>query len=188
MTHDPYDLIIKHGKVVDGSGLPAFTADVAIRDGRIAKVGRVEGSARRTIDASGKVVDLGGAFSEEGFNWRPAEGVRSVREVLLHTASANFFLGSVLGAKIPDDVNPRELENTVEGKDEVLEVLKRSIDFASAAVKELPEEELATEVDLFGRKAPKMMAVMIIGAHANEHLGQLIAYARTNRIVPPWSR
>lgn len=54
-----YDLIIKHGKVVDGSGLPAFTADVAVRDGRIVKLGHVDGPARRTLDAAGKVVAPG---------------------------------------------------------------------------------------------------------------------------------
>lgn len=54
-----YDLIIKHGKVVDGSGLPAFTADVAIRNGRIVKLGHVDGPAQRTIDATGKVVAPG---------------------------------------------------------------------------------------------------------------------------------
>ena len=54
-----YDLIIKRGKVVDGSGLPAFTADVAVRDGRIAKIGHVDAPAKQTVDAAGKVVAPG---------------------------------------------------------------------------------------------------------------------------------
>ncbi|MEQ8857155.1 MAG: amidohydrolase family protein [Pseudomonadales bacterium] len=54
-----YDLIIKNGRVVDGTGLPAFVADVAIVDGRIARVGHVDAPARRTVDAGGRVVAPG---------------------------------------------------------------------------------------------------------------------------------
>ncbi|HEY5645406.1 MAG TPA: amidohydrolase family protein [Pseudomonadales bacterium] len=56
---DMYDLIISNGLVVDGSGLPAYTADVAIKDGRIAMLGRVEGDAERVVDATGRVVTPG---------------------------------------------------------------------------------------------------------------------------------
>ncbi|KPP95089.1 amidohydrolase family protein [Erythrobacter sp. HL-111] len=54
-----YDLIIRGGTIVDGSGAEAFTGDVAVKDGLIAAVGRIEGSARREIDASGKIVAPG---------------------------------------------------------------------------------------------------------------------------------
>ncbi|MGE0624318.1 MAG: amidohydrolase family protein [Pseudomonadales bacterium] len=54
-----YDLIIRNGRVVDGTGLPAYTADVAVTDGRIARIGRVDGEARRVIDAGGRVVTPG---------------------------------------------------------------------------------------------------------------------------------
>src|SRR5918911_2222570 len=55
----PYDLLIKGGRIVDGSGLPGFQGDVAVQDGRIAAVGRVDGAARRTLDADGLVVAPG---------------------------------------------------------------------------------------------------------------------------------
>jgi N-acyl-D-amino-acid deacylase len=48
-----YDLKITGGTLVDGTGRPAFTGDIAIEDGRIAAVGEASGPARRTIDASG---------------------------------------------------------------------------------------------------------------------------------------
>ncbi|MEJ2089145.1 MAG: amidohydrolase family protein, partial [Gammaproteobacteria bacterium] len=54
-----YELIIKNGRIVDGSGMPAFTADVAIAGGRVAKIGRIDGDAERTIDAGGRVVAPG---------------------------------------------------------------------------------------------------------------------------------
>ena len=55
-----YDLLIKNGRVVDGSGEPAFNADVAIKDGRIVGVGKANGAAaERTIDAAGRVVAPG---------------------------------------------------------------------------------------------------------------------------------
>lgn len=51
-----YDLVLRGGSVLDGTGSPAQTADVAITDGRIVAVGRTDGSARRTVDVSGAVV------------------------------------------------------------------------------------------------------------------------------------
>src|SRR5262244_4337055 len=54
-----YDLVVRSGTVVDGTGLPGYTADVAVRDGRIAAIGRVEGEARRIVDADGLVVAPG---------------------------------------------------------------------------------------------------------------------------------
>lgn len=54
-----YDLVIRNGRVVDGSGMPAFNADVAVKDGRIARIGRVDQAGNHEIDAAGKVVAPG---------------------------------------------------------------------------------------------------------------------------------
>jgi N-acyl-D-aspartate/D-glutamate deacylase len=54
-----YDLVIRGGRVVDGTGMPGFAADVAIRGGRIARIGRVTDGARRVLDADGAVVAPG---------------------------------------------------------------------------------------------------------------------------------
>src|ERR1700751_3448490 len=54
-----YDLLIRNGRVVDGSGMPSFRGDVAVKDGKIAEIGKLSGPADRTIDAEGRVVAPG---------------------------------------------------------------------------------------------------------------------------------
>jgi len=55
----PYDLVIKNGTVIDGSGLPRYRADVAVHHGRVAAIGRIREAAREVIDADGQVVTPG---------------------------------------------------------------------------------------------------------------------------------
>ena len=59
MPDSTYDLLIEGGQIIDGTGSPRYAADLAVRDGRIAAIGRVDGTARRTIDATGRVVTPG---------------------------------------------------------------------------------------------------------------------------------
>src|SRR6266567_1017115 len=54
-----YDLLIRNGRIVDGSGMPAFRGDVAVKDGKIVEIGKLSGPAERTIDADGRVVAPG---------------------------------------------------------------------------------------------------------------------------------
>ncbi len=135
-----------------------------------------------------KLISLAEEFSEEGFEWRPAEGIRSVRESVLHVASANYFIGSRLGKEMPEGLNPRKFEEMYTSQDEAVAALKKSIDFVKSAVGSLDDAALAESVKLFGRDFNKMGAVLVVGGHAYEHLGQLIAYARSSGVVPPWSQ
>lgn len=48
-----YDLLVQNGRIVDGSGMPAFMGDVAVRNGKIVEVGKLSGQATRTIDVAG---------------------------------------------------------------------------------------------------------------------------------------
>jgi N-acyl-D-aspartate/D-glutamate deacylase len=54
-----YDLLVKNGRVIDGSGMPAFFGDVAVKNGKIAEIGKLSGSATRVIDAEGMVISPG---------------------------------------------------------------------------------------------------------------------------------
>lgn len=61
-------------------------------------------------DSADKVISLAGEFPEDLFDWRPGEGVRSVQEVFAHIASANYFIPTMIGAEIPEGVDPRQFE------------------------------------------------------------------------------
>ena len=55
----PYDLLIKNGTIIDGSGMPRYRADVGVTQGRIANIGKIRESAQEVIDAEGQIVAPG---------------------------------------------------------------------------------------------------------------------------------
>lgn len=137
---------------------------------------------------SGHVMKLAEAIPADKYAWKPQKGVRSVAQVCAHITSANYFFASRLGAKIPEDVNMETLETELKTKDAIAAELKRSYDLVLSAVKNTPDASLANKVEFpFPGDFTTMSTILIILAHSNEHLGQLIAYARMNNITPPWS-
>ncbi len=135
-----------------------------------------------------QLIALAEATPAEKFAWRPAPGVRSTSEVYMHIAAANFYLLSVTGSKMPAGIKPDEMEKTVTAKAEVIDWLKRSLDAVKTARASLKPGDLERSVKIFGRDAHVDGMYLRIIVHANEHMGQLIAYARMNGIVPPWSK
>lgn len=136
---------------------------------------------------SRQLVALAEAIPAEKFAWRPAAGVRSTSEVVMHAAMANFYLLSVTGPKMPPDLNSQDLEKTVTAKADVIAWLQRSLDAVKTAHAAVKSADLARKVKVNGRDATVDGMYLRIIVHANEHMGQLIAYARMNGIVPPWS-
>ncbi len=136
---------------------------------------------------SRQLVALAEAIPSEKFAWRPAPGVRSTGEVLMHIAITNFYLLSVTGPKMPADLKSAEMEKTVTAKAEVIGWLKRSLDAVRSAHAGLTSSDLQRTVKINNRGATVDGMYLRIIVHANEHMGQLIAYARMNGIVPPWS-
>jgi uncharacterized damage-inducible protein DinB len=133
-----------------------------------------------------KLVDLATAMPAEKYGWRPAPGVRSVSEVYMHVVGANYLLPSFLGAKLPEGFD-REMEKSVTDKAKVIEWLKKSIENAKAAVLSASDADLDKKVKAFGREMTERRVLMIVQTHMHEHLGQSIAYARSNGVTPPWS-
>ena len=136
---------------------------------------------------SKQLIDLAEAIPAEKFAWRPGAGVRSVSEVYMHIALANFYLLSVTGPKMPADIKSPDMEKTVTAKPEVIEWLKRSLEAVKSAHATVKPADLQRKVKVSGRDATVDGMYLRIIVHANEHMGQLIAYARMNGIVPPWS-
>jgi uncharacterized damage-inducible protein DinB len=136
---------------------------------------------------SRQLVALAEATPAEKFTWRPAPGVRSVSEVYMHIAIANFWLLNVTGPKMPEGVKA-DTEKTVTDKAEVIGWLKRSLDAVKAAHAPLTSADLQRKVKVMNRDATVDGMYLRIIVHANEHMGQLIAYARMSGVVPPWSK
>jgi uncharacterized damage-inducible protein DinB len=139
------------------------------------------------VHVSKQLIALAQAFPPEKLAWRPAPGVRSASEVLMHIAIANFYLLSVTGPKMPNDLTSASQEKTVTDKTEVIGWLTRSLDAVKKAHAGIRPAELHRKVKVQGRDATVEGMYLRIIVHTNEHMGQLIAYARTNGIVPPWS-
>lgn len=138
--------------------------------------------------AAGHVMDLAKAIPAEKYSYTPQQGVRTVADVFAHIVSANYFFASKLGAKIPADVKMETIEKDLKAKDAIEKELKRSYDLIIDAIKNTKDASLATKVEFpFPGEYTNMSAILISLSHSNEHLGQLIAYARMNGIAPPWS-
>ena len=137
---------------------------------------------------SQQLIALAEAISADKYTWRPAPGVRSVSEVFMHVALANFYLLSVTGPKLPADMKSDDMERTVTSKTDVIAFLKRSLDAVKTAHAQLRPGDLERKVVIEGKTVPVDGMYLRIIVHDNEHMGQLIAYARMNGIVPPWSK
>jgi uncharacterized damage-inducible protein DinB len=135
---------------------------------------------------SRQLIALAEATPPEKFSWRPAPGVRSIGEVYMHIAVANFYLVSVTGAKEP--AVTADLEKTVTAKADVIEWLRRSLDAVKTARAQLKPGDLQRKVKIEGKTVTVDGMYLRIIVHANEHMGQSVAYARMNGIVPPWSK
>jgi len=136
---------------------------------------------------SRQLVELAESTPADKFAWRPAPGVRSTSEVYMHIAQANFYLLSVTGPAMPSDAESDSLEKTVTLKADVIAFLKRSLDAVKTARAQLKPGELQRKVKIEGKEVTVDGMYLRILVHDNEHMGQLIAYARMTGVVPPWS-
>jgi uncharacterized damage-inducible protein DinB len=133
-----------------------------------------------------KLTDLADAIPQEIYSWRPGEGVRSISEAYVHIAGANFMFPKFFGTK-PQEGLEKDMEKTVTDKGKVIAILKQSFIYLHDAVAGLSDTDLDKVVTMFGQKTTVRNVLFTTAVHMHEHLGQSIAYARMNEIVPPWT-
>jgi uncharacterized damage-inducible protein DinB len=143
-----------------------------------------------------KLLGLAEAIPEAKHAWRPAEGVRSTSEVLVHVAADNWFLPTAAGVAAPEETGIRAGEYpTVQAyearsmsKSEAVQVVRDSFAHLRAAMEAADDAFLSGTLNLFGSEMTGLDLWVLTTTHLHEHLGQLIAYARSNDVAPPWSR
>ena len=116
-----------------------------------------------------------------------AAGVRSVCEVFLHMAGANYLFSAPLGAATPAGVDVRNIETGPAGRDGVVSTVRASFAHMRGAVLATSDADAGAPVSLFGMSMTRRGIFLFAAEHMGEHLGQAIAYARSNAVVPPWS-
>ena len=139
----------------------------------------------------GKFVGLAQAFPPDKYTWRPMDGVRSVSEVLMLIAAEGYaFVPSSFGAKAADLGGREKMAelSKVSDKAAVLDHLNKAFAHAKRELESVDPSALAARRKVMGRDMSSLEAALAIGGDMHEHLGQLIAYARANHIVPPWSK
>ncbi len=145
--------------------------------------GQFESSAR-------KLVALAEAMPAEAYQWQPMDGVASVASVYLHIARYNYYYPEI-ALDVASPMGRAEYdrwEDEVGEKTEVLQLLAASMDHVRDVVAAMSEADLGEQTRLYGRDVGQWAVLLQLVTHMNEHLGQSIAYARMNGVVPPWSR
>ena len=118
------------------------------------------------------------------YDWKPGQGVRSVSDVFNLIVKENGVLAGVLSGTPNAGASPAPITDP----EKLQEALKASYVDLQKAITGLSDNDLQAHVKLFGRDMTKQGALMLILEDQHEHLGQSIAYARTNGVVPPWSK
>jgi hypothetical protein len=144
-------------------------------------------------DVEKKVLDLAQAMPESAWAWRPMDGVRSTGEVVQHIAADNYFMPALMEIPAPKETGitsdyptAAAWEKRPMDKSAAIAELQKSFAFLRTSMKGATDAQLAKG---YGRRKTSGRALWISTlTHLHEHLGQLIAYARANKVVPPWSK
>lgn len=148
-----------------------------------------------TAEVEKKVLALANAMPESVYAWRPGAGVRSAGEVFQHIAADNYFLPALLDIPAPAETGitkefktAQAFEKRPRDKAAVIAELTKSFAFLRTSMSGTTDAQLGKPIDLFGQKATTRGLWITTATHLHEHLGQLIAYARSNQLTPPWSK
>jgi uncharacterized damage-inducible protein DinB len=130
---------------------------------------------------------LAEAVPADKYSWRPAEGVRSIGEVYAHIVAANYGLARALGTPPPAGIDPKAITAAANDKPKTVQALKDSFAHFRQAILALNDADADKPQKMFGQQTTQRGSFVMITGHTGEHLGQSIAYARMNGIVPPWT-
>jgi uncharacterized damage-inducible protein DinB len=134
-----------------------------------------------------KFVDLANALPADKMTWRPSTDSRSFAELFLHVAGERYAILKLMGAAAPEGFDTRAFEKTTTDKAKIVDELNKSWEFSKKTIGGMTNADFAKLIPKLGPQANAGDVVYILVADAHEHLGQSIAYARVNGIVPPWT-
>ena len=153
---------------------------------------------------AGRCLALAKAVPEDKLSWRPMEGVRSFGEVFVHMAGSTLLFCSYAGLKTP--AGPAHdlaavymkrgfelpeifaVEAGIKSKDKIVEIMDQAFHQPTDLIRGMADSDLEKPIQFFQQSITQRRLLVLMSEHLSEHLGQAIAYARTNQIVPPWSR
>jgi uncharacterized damage-inducible protein DinB len=138
-------------------------------------------------DAEDKLAQLAEAIPESKYGWSPDKGVRSVGEVFMHVSAANYGVPSFIGVPAPEGFKFETFEHSLTKKSDIVKSLKDSFAHMEGAFKAMSDADMDKPAEFFGMKTTARGAYLLLLSHAHEHLGQAIAYARSNKVTPPWT-
>jgi uncharacterized damage-inducible protein DinB len=160
-----------------------------------APTGLVADLLRDVSQVEQKMLRLARAVPAEKYSWRPGAGVRSISELVMHVAADNHLFPAILGTPADpstgittDFATAQAFEKRQISRDSSIAELERSFTFLKKSLSATPESRLGEKVTMFGQPFTRQQAWLLATVHLHEHLGQFIAYARTNDVTPPWSQ
>jgi uncharacterized damage-inducible protein DinB len=134
-----------------------------------------------------KFVELANAIPADKLTWRPSPDSRSFAEVFLHVAGERYGILSLMGADKPAGFDGKALEQSTTDRAQIIAELNKSWEFAQKTINGMTNADFARLLPKLGPQANAGDVVYILVADAHEHLGQAVAYARENSVVPPWT-
>jgi len=181
-------LLVSLGLGVGALGASAQSSDAAASADHTSP--SYDMKAQALFDLQGvqkKFVDLANAVPADKLTWRPAPDSRSFAEVFLHVAGERYGILGLMGAAPPPGFDGKTFEKSTTDKARIVEELNKSWEFTQKTINGMTNADFAKLLPKLGPQANAGDVVYILVSDAHEHLGQLVAYARVNGIVPPWT-
>jgi hypothetical protein len=134
-----------------------------------------------------KMVALANALPADKLTWRPSSDSRSFAEVFLHVSGERYGILGLMGTPPPAGFDAKTYEKSTTDRAKIVDELNKSWEFTKTAINGMTNADFARLIPKLGPQANARDVMYILVADAHEHLGQSIAYARENAIVPPWT-